>query len=582
MLNKTGLAVSPGIAIGKAVILDSEEYQIPKRSISPSLCDSEVQRAHHAFEMAIAELAALEAEYQASDSSEIHDLFSVHRHFLQDQSLRDRVTQRIHQDCVTAEYAASSVLQELHSHFAKVPNRYISERAADVRDIEKRLLRHLIDLKKETLGHLTEEMVVVARELRPTQTAAFDKQFVKGIVCDTGGVTSHASIVARAMGIPAVMALHDLTETVRRGDMLIVDGNSGTVIVNPSAETIARFRETQAAMVALQASFSVLKEQPAMTQDGVDISLMANIEFPRESGAVLDAGAQGIGLFRTEFLYLQSGKEPTEEDHYTAYVQVVKTLNGRPVTIRTMDLGADKFTQSHRFTREDNPFLGLRSIRFSLMHRDMFVAQLRAILRASTQGPVKLMFPLISGVREIQLAREILASVKADLDRTGQGYDTDMPVGIMIEVPSAAVMAACFARYVDFFSIGSNDLTQYALAVDRGNAQVADLFSSFDPGVLRLIQMTVDGAATTGIDVSVCGEMASEPAFVMLLLGMGVRSLSVVPSLIPEVKRIIRSVSMAQCRDLVETVFLMDSVSEIDEYVQQKIRSVSLQKLGDM
>ncbi len=579
MLHKTGLMVSAGIAIGKAVILDSEAYEIPRRTLSPGLCESEVQRAKNAFEEAALELHRLESDSEELDSREIHDLFSVHRHFLQDESLRDRVTQRIRKDCVTAEYAASSVLQEVRSHFANVSDRYMSERASDISDIEKRLLHHLIDLKKTTLEHLTEEVVVVSRELHPTQTAAFDKRFVKGIVCDTGGATSHASIVARAMGIPAVMALGNLTETVRRGDMLIVDGNSGTVIVNPSDETMVEFREAQEMLAAIQVSFSVLKEQLAVTRDGVNISLNANIEFPGEVEAVMDAGAEGVGLFRTEFLFLQSGIEPTESDHYEAYIEVVKTLNGRPVTIRTMDLGADKFTQDHRFTPETNPFLGLRSIRFSLKHRDMFVAQLRAILRASALGPVKMMFPLISSVREIELAKEILASVKADLDQAGQAYDTHMPVGIMIEVPSAAVMAARFAQYVDFFSIGSNDLTQYALAVDRGNAQVADLFSSFDPGVLQLIRMTVDGAATTGIDVSVCGEMASEPGLVMLLMGMGVRTLSVVPSMIPEVKRIVRSVTLSRCRAMVDDVFRLDRVSDIEQYVQQQVRSLTLQKL---
>lgn len=317
-----------------------------------------------------------------------------------------------------------------------------------------------------------------------------------------------------------------------------------------------------------------------MTLDGVPISLLANIEFPSEKDAVLEAGAQGVGLFRTEFLYLQSGIEPTEEDHYEAYVQVVKALNGCPVTIRTMDLGADKFTQSHRFLAETNPFLGLRSIRFSFKHRDMFVAQLRAILRVSALGPVKIMFPLISGVREIQLAKEILASVKSDLDKTGQAYDPQLPVGIMIEVPSAALLSARFAQYVDFFSIGSNDLTQYALAVDRGNAQVADLFSSFDPGVLQLIQMTVAGAATTGIDVSICGEMASDPSFVMLLLGMGIRALSLSPSMISEVRQTIRGVSIVQCQDFVKEVFRMDNAEDIQMYLQQHLQSLTLRDLN--
>ena len=576
MLQRTGLAVSSGIAIAKAVILDSEIYQIPKRHVSQSLCDSEVQRATNAFEMAIGDLSQLEADYQQLESREIRDVFSVHRHFFQDRSLRDKVTQRIQRDCVTAEYSVSIELQTLFQHFSKVPNLYISERAADIRDMEKRLLRHLVDLKKTTLEHLTEEVVVVAKELHPTETAAFDPRFVKGIVCDTGGATGHASIVARAMGIPAVMAVGNLTETIRRGDTLIVDGNSGLVIANPDDETLTRFKDAQAKLVAAQAFLATLNAYPSVTLDGVDITLLANIEFPSDKDAVVNSGAQGIGLFRTEFLYLQSGIEPTEEEHYEAYVEVVRALNGSPVTIRTMDLGADKFTQSHRFTPETNPFLGLRSIRFSLKHRDMFLAQLRAILRVSALGPVKIMFPLISCVQEIKLAKEVLASVKADLDKADQAYDPQIPVGIMIEVPSAALLAARFARYVDFFSIGSNDLTQYTLAVDRGNAQVSDLFSSLDPGVLQLIQMAVDGAAASGIDVSVCGEMASEPSRVMVLLGMGIRTLSVSPNMIPKVKQMIRSVNLAQCKDLAQDVFCMDNVQDIQVYVQQYLKSMTL------
>jgi len=579
VFQKTGLPVSSGIAIAKAVILDSEMHQIPKRFISQSLCDSEVDRATYAFEMAIAELLKLETDCQQLKSGEVRDLFSVHRHFLKDQSLRDKVTQRIRQDCVTAEYAVSVEMQLLHQHFSKVPDLYMRERAADISDMEKRLLGHLIDLKKSAIEHVTEEVVIVAKELHPTETAAFDPRFVKGIVCDTGGATGHASIVARAMGIPAVMAVGNLTERIRRGDTLIVDGDNGLVIANPDGETLARFRAIQEKSIAAQVSLAAIEIRPSVTLDGVPISLLANIEFPSDKDAVLEAGAQGVGLFRTEFLYLQSGIEPTEEDHYEAYIQVVKALNGCPVTIRTMDLGADKFTQSHRFLPETNPFLGLRSIRFSFKHRDMFVAQLRAILRVSAIGPVKVMFPLISGVREIQLAKEILASVKNDLDKAGQAYDPQIPVGMMIEVPSAALLSARFAQYVDFFSIGSNDLTQYALAVDRGNAQVADLFSSFDPSVLQLIQMTVAGAATTGIDVSICGEMASEPSFVMLLLGMGIRALSLSPSMISEVRQTVRGVSIVQCQDLVKEVFRMDNAGDIQMYLQQHLQSLTLRDL---
>jgi len=574
MKTRTGIPVSPGIAIAKAIVLDSDTHQIPRRSIDPDACPAEVERAYHAFMDATADLEKLEAQHHELGNLEIRDLFSVHRHFLQDQSLRDQVADLIKTESVTAEFAVDAVLDRLRAHFAQIEDRYISERATDIVDIEKRLLHHLIGEKECQLSTIDHEVIVVAKDLRPTQTANFDPRFVKGIACDTGGETGHASIVARAMGIPAVVALEDLTSIVHRDDLMILDGNSGEVLVRPTGKTVRMYEEAARTMASFQASLQVDRHEPAITRDGTAIAVLANIEFPREADHALELGAEGIGLFRTEFLYLQHGQEPSEEDHYQAYAQVVQALDGRPVTLRTMDLGADKFTQSHRFAPETNPFLGLRSIRFSLLHRDMFIAQLRAILRAAALGPIKIMFPLISTLRELEQARELLATVQADLEREGLHHAKDPQVGIMIEVPSAVVMAGSLARHADFFSIGTNDLTQYTLAVDRGNGQVADLFSSSDPAVLRLIQMTVDGARTGPIDVSICGEMAAEPKYVMLLLGMGIRTLSLTPTMIPEIKRVIRSISLDECRTVAQTVLAMEHEQDIAAYLGQRVRSI--------
>jgi phosphotransferase system enzyme I (PtsI) len=480
----------------------------------------------------------------------------------------------VRSELVTAEYAVSTVLRDVASHFAKVQDAYISERAADIKDIEKRLLKQLLGRKREGIANLTEEVVVVARELSPTQTAGFDKKYVKGIASDAGGRTSHAAIVARSLGIPAVVALEDFTEYVRGGDTIIVDGNRGIVIVNPDDETIAQYEEYSREFIAMEDKFDSLRDMPAVTRDGVEITLLGNIEFPDEAESVLERGGQGIGLYRTEFLYLNSITEPTEVEHYDAYAETVSVFKDRPVVIRTMDLGADKFTQSKRFSREPNPFLGLRSIRFCLQNLSLFKTQLHAILRASVLGRVKVMFPLITNIHELQQARLILRDVMEDLDDEEIPYNRDIEVGIMIETPSAALTAYHLAKEVDFFSIGTNDLTQYTLAVDRGNELVSTLYSSADPAVLRLIRTVLQDGHKAQIDTSICGEMASEPEFIMLLLGMGVRTVSIAPPMIPEIKQIIRSVTIKDCNSTARKVLSMNSERQISTYLRSMARKI--------
>ncbi|MHC4431642.1 MAG: phosphoenolpyruvate--protein phosphotransferase [Planctomycetota bacterium] len=572
MQTKIGVPASPGIAVAPAITLDSEEYEIPRRHVDLESVPAEIDRMEGAFDEAVRELAELETQQRELGKIEIRDLFAVHRHFLQDRILRDKATDLISTESLTAECAVDRVLDEVHRYLLKTRNRYISERAADISDIKRRLLKHLIDFKQASMETLDHEVIVVAKDLRPTQTALFNPRFVKGIACDSGGKTSHASIVARAMGIPAVMALEDLTDAVRRGTEIIVDGNTGVVIVDPSPEMVAEFRAAAASIVTLQQSLETIRHEPAVTRDQVPISLLANIEFPEEIDHVLQVEADGIGLFRTEFLYLKSGTEPSEQVQYEAYTKVIKALQGRPLTIRTMDLGADKFTQSHRFKPETNPFLGLRSIRFSLKHRDMFAAQLRAILRASVLGPVKIMLPMITTLKELTVARELLDSTQSDLRSEGIPFAPDIPVGIMIETPAAALMSHKLAGHADFFSIGTNDLTQYTLAVDRGNAQVADLFSAAEPAVLKLIKATIDGAQAAGIEISLCGEMASEPKYTMLLLGLGLRTLSLTPQMIPDIKKIIRSVTLAECEQLAEAALAAGSAEQVLESLVAKAR----------
>jgi phosphotransferase system enzyme I (PtsI) len=571
---KKGIAVSPGIVISKAIIFDSEDYRIPRRSINPSKRIIEVQRTRNAFKVAADELSSMEQDKKNIEQSKIKDIFAVHLRFLHDRSLRKKITDLIYEDSVTAEYAVSSVLRDIASHFAKVNDAYISERAADIYDIERRLLKHLLGKKREDVQNLTEEVVVVARELSPTQTAGFDRKYIKGLATDAGGRTSHTAIVARSLGIPAVVALEDLTETIHGGDVVIIDGNRGVVIVNPDLGTIQQYQDYLNQFEALENKLVALRDKPAITRDGVKITLLGNIEFPDEAEQIIEKGGEGIGLYRTEFLYLNTTEDPTEQDHYNAYSETLRVFKDRPVIIRTVDLGADKYTQQKRFAREPNPFLGLRSIRFCLQNLVMFKTQLHAILRASVLGKVKVMFPLITNLQELMQAKMIMRDVMEDLDEENIEYDRNIEIGIMIETPSAALTAALLAKDVQFFSIGTNDLTQYTLAVDRGNELVSTLYSSVDPAVLRLVKSVIQDAHKAKIELSVCGEMASEPEYIMLLLGMGFRTLSLATPMIPEIKQIIRSVTIEQSNQLARKVMTMNSERQIANLLRNETRKI--------
>ncbi len=571
---KKGIAVSPGISIAKSLVIDAEDYRIPRREIMPSQRLVETQRVRNAFKDAISELTKIEAVPKQPEGGKIKDIFAVHLRFLHDRSLRKRITDLVHSDLVSAEYAVSAAMREIASHFTSVKDAYISERAADIYDIERRLLRQLLGKKREDIEHLTEEVAIVARELSPTQAAGFNKEFVKGIATDAGGRTSHTAIVARSLGIPAVVALEDLTETVSGGDTVIIDGNRGIVIVNPDEETIRQYEEYSRDFLELEHKLDSIREKPAITRDGTKITLLGNIEFPDEAELVLRKGGEGIGLYRTEFLYLNRTTEPSEQDHHEAYAETVGVFKDRPVIIRTMDLGADKYTQSRRFAPEPNPFLGLRSIRFCLQNIMMFKTQLRAILRASVLGQVKIMFPLITNLQEVMQVKFILRDVMEDLDEESIPYNRDIEIGIMIETPSAALTAYTLAREVGFFSLGTNDLIQYALAVDRGNELVSMLYSAADPAVLRLIRTVLQDAHKAQIDISICGEMASEPEYIMLLLGMGVRTISIAPPMIPEIKQIIRSVTMENCNNVAREVLTMNTERQISNYLRNAARKI--------
>jgi phosphotransferase system enzyme I (PtsI) len=570
---KKGIAVSPGIAIAKSLVIDSAESRIPRRSILSSAKVSEVKRVRDAFKRAITELEEIHSG-KDFESESIKDIFAVHLRFLKDKNLRKKITDLVYNELLTAEYAISTTLREVANHFASVPDKYISERAADIYDIEKRLLRQLLGEKKEDVAHITDEVVIIAHELSPTQTAGFDKKHIKGFATNAGGRTSHTAIVARSMGIPAVVGLEDVTSNLAPMVTVIIDGNRGVVIVDPDEPTLKQYRELAAEFERLERELDALRDMDAITRDGVTVELYGNIEFPTEAEMVFDKGGHGIGLYRTEFLYLYSEAEPNEEDHYKAYKEVLRVTGNMPVIIRTMDLGADKFTQSKRFTREANPFLGLRSLRFCLQNLVLFKTQLRAILRASVDGDLRIMFPMVSSLHELRQAKMILRDVMEDLDEDNIKYNPNIPVGIMIETPSAALTAAILAGESDFFSIGTNDLIQYTLAVDRGNERVSTLYSGADPAVIKLMRSIIHDANKAKINVSICGEMASDPEYIMLLLGLGYRTFSLAPPMIPEIKKLIRSVTIESCNAIARKVLMMNSEREVINYLRSATMKV--------
>ena len=572
METRKGIAVSPGVAIAPAIVLDSEQFRIPRRSIEPREVEPELARFGGAVERAQEEIRELRERVAADIGEKLGAIFDVQDALLGDPHIIEEIRELVEREHYAPEYAVSQILKGYAKKVLALPNRYMAERVADVWDVEKRLLRNLIGAKRESLHQLTEPVVVIAHDLTPSQTAGLDPSTVLAFATDIGGRTSHTTIVARAMGIPAVVGLQNVTADISGGDTVIVDGNRGLVVIDPDKPTIMRFREAEQRFHRMEEELGHLRDLPATTTDGHEVFLWGNIEFPYEVQTCVDRGASGIGLYRTEFLYLDRDEEPSEEDHYQAYAEAIEACKGRPITIRTCDLGADKFTHLSGDYDERNPFLGCRSIRFSLQHIAAFKKQLRAILRASALGAVRIMFPLITNLKELRQAKMLLADVREDLEEEGIHASTDIKVGIMIEVPSAAIMARQFAKECDFFSIGTNDLTQYVLAVDRSNERVAGMYTPGHPAVLRLIRTVTDTAREAEIEVAVCGEMAGEPRYVPVLLGLGVQVFSVSSATLLEIKKVIRSITMDQAKEVCEKVFRFDSDREVDAYLAEFTR----------
>ncbi|QGJ71300.1 Phosphoenolpyruvate--protein phosphotransferase [Planctomycetales bacterium 10988] len=578
MFVKTGITVSPGVAFGEAVILDNRGFHVPRRIVPKAFQEENLERFRQALDQTAQEIQQSREVISQQLGESYGAIFEAHLEMLQDVQLKNKIEKLINQQ-YAAESAVSEVLQQYQEAFANLGNAYLAQRAHDIEDIEKRILRQLMGDRSwrsrlETLLESTENPIILAHNLTPSETAYLDQTKVAGLATESGGSGSHTAIVASALGIPGIVGIGPFLSHVNYGDPVILDGNAGRIILNPDEKNQEYYRGEVERDQSRKAHLQEAVDLPAQTKDGVRIQLLTNIEFPHEAEQGPAIHSDGVGLYRTEFLYLGADEIPSEEDHFQSYCKVLDAMGDKPVVIRTLDLGADKLsTLADAPCPEDekNPFLGLRSIRLSLRNLSHFHTQLKAILRASVRGQVRIMFPLISTLTEWRHAKAALNNVKEDLDEQGIAYSPDVRVGMMVEVPSAVLMIDQFCREVDFFSIGTNDLIQYCLAVDRGNKDVAYLYNNSDPAVLRLMKQVVEAGRKAEVPVSVCGQMCSNPVYTMALVGLGFRSLSVPPSALSQIKTVLRELEVDHCREVADKILQMDNAKQVNTFLRKEL-----------
>jgi len=569
-----GIPASSGIAIGKIFLLDSEEFAITKKKLVDKDIPSEIARFEDALIQTRSEILAIQDKISKQMGSKHGEIFNAHLLVLEDRMLIEEVISSLRRDKVCVEYIFQRVLEKYAKTFSEINDEYLRERVADIDDVSKRILRNLLAKERETFENLKEPVVIIAYNLSPSETASMHHKSVIGFATDIGGRTSHTAIMAKSLEIPAVVGLEHVTVEARKGDIAIVDGTHGTVIINPTPTTVKRYKKYKEEYEESGRILLNMKDLPSVTKDGKKIVISANIELPEDIPSVLSHGADGIGLYRTEYFYLNKKGLPTEEEHYQAYKHVAEQMAPHSVIIRTLDLGGDKFLSQLNTPHEMNPFMGWRAIRFCLARPDIFKVQLRAILRASAHGNIKMMYPMISGIEELRGANEMLDEVRAELTAKKIKFDRDMEVGAMIEIPSAAMTSDILAEEADFFSIGTNDLIQYALAVDRINEKIAYLYQPAHPAVLRLIKNVIDNGKKAGIWVGMCGEMAGDPPLALLLLGLGLDEFSMSPIVVPKVKKIIRSVTMKQVNEIAENALHLKTAKDVMDYTHKKIYEI--------
>ncbi len=572
---KRGIGVSPGVVIGDALVLETEETRVPRRTVPAAQVEHEIELLNGAFEAARAEVAEERERFAVRAGTELADIFGFHEKWLADEKARREIAALIQTKHYSAAYGISIFMRRYRRRIQEMGSPFLQERARDIQDIERRLLHHVEGQTRNELQTLKQPVILVAHDLTPSQLVMLERtKQLLGFATDVGGTTSHTAIIAAGLGIPAVVGLEDITSHVSSGDTLVIDGLHGVVVINPDAGQQESYAAEAEHLLEVRATLDELRDLKAETKDGVAVDLLGNIEFPLEVKDCLEQGATGIGLFRTEFLFLEADHLPSEEEQFAAYTEAASVVGNRPLVIRTMDLGGDKCHRTGTWEAERNPFLGLRSIRYSLQNLSMFRPQLRAIVRASAHGDIRIMFPLISRIMELRQAKYVLSLVLEELEEEGYEFQTDIPIGIMVETPAAAVCARELARETDFLSIGTNDLIQYTLAVDRTNERVAQLYTPADPSILRLLRCVMRDAERAGTPVSLCGEMAGDPLFTILLLGMGLRTFSMAAGNIPRVKKIIRSITISDAIRVRKRVMSFETEREVLNYLRDETRRV--------
>lgn len=566
MYNGTG--ASPGIALGKALVIEHSELVIEKRNINN--IEEEIQKLENAVKISKDELIKVKEKALMELGEHEAEIFEAHLLVLEDPELIDSAISKIRDEKVNADYALNEIKEMFVAMFESMDNEYMRERAADIKDVTNRVLRHILGIKVVDLAGLDEEVVLIAHDLTPSDTATMNKSMVLGFLTDIGGRTSHTAIMARTLEIAAVVGLDDITKKVKDGDYIVFNGDTGEVIVNPDEETKAKYASLKDRFEEYRKSLELLKGQESITTDGRHVELAGNIGSPNDVSGLIKNDAEGVGLYRTEFLYMDKEDDfPSEEEQYEAYKAVLEGMNNKPIVIRTLDIGGDKELPYFEMDAEMNPFLGYRAIRLCLDRKDIFKTQLRALYRASVHGKLRIMFPMISSLEELLSAKEVIKEVLEELDTEKIAYSNNVEVGMMIEIPSAAVISDVLAKHVDFFSIGTNDLIQYTCAVDRMNQKISHLYNQFNPAVLRLIKMVIDNAHKEGKWVGMCGESAGDQRMIPILLGFGLDEFSMSPISILPARKLINSLSYAEMQKFGDEVLAMGTAKEIKEYVDK-------------
>ena len=567
-----GVGVSPGIAIGRAVIVEKRVAQVYRIPIRDEEVGAEVRRFNESLEKTRDELLDLKQKVSRSMGEEYAQIFEAHAMIVGDASFADKVVQKIEEEQVNAEWALAEVQEELQARFASFEDDYLRERVADVKDVAERVLVNLQGIAHHDLSEIDHDVIIIADDLTPSDTVHFNRRPIVGFVTEVGGRTSHTSIIAKSLFMPAVIGVPKLTKIVDSDELVIVDGYEGTVVVNPTPAMVQEYISRVSRHEEAELKLLENRNLPATTKDHHRISLQANIELVEELDDAIKFGAEGIGLYRSEFLYIATSPDlPTEEEHYNIYRKLAESTAPNWCIIRTFDLGGKKLARQIMGSKEDNPVLGLRALRLCMQHRDMFKTQLRALLRASAHGKIKIMFPLVSGVQELRQVKTLVREIRMELDAENIPYNPELQMGIMIEVPSAAVIADLLATEADFFAIGTNDLIQYALAIDRSNEKVSYLYEPLHPGILRLVKGVIDAGKRAGIPVEMCGEMAADPIYAIMLLGLGLEIFSMNPSSIPVIKNVIRSVRYKDCRRIAELALNKKTAQEIEEFIIESV-----------